>query len=104
QRLVFIDLSNDAGAFDGANLTVTVKRGPNGDGFVNIGYINSTGHDLGAVSIKGDLGQIDAGDATATQPGLKSLTVQSLGRVGLDSQGGAGDLQSSIDRGLGALV
>jgi hypothetical protein len=104
EKLVLLNLSNDGGAFDGASLTFTVERGPNGDGFVNVGYINSTGNDLGVVTIKGDLGRIDAGDATATKPGLKSLNVQSLGRLGFDTQTGIASLHSFILHRLGTLV
>jgi hypothetical protein len=100
-QLEEIDFSG--GGFDGANLTFTVKRAATGDGAVNVGYINSTLHDLGAVTLPGDLGRIDAGDATLTTPGIKTLTVRSLGQMGLDSQGGAGDLQSDISA-LGSLT
>jgi hypothetical protein len=103
EKLILLNLSNDAGEFDGANLTVTVKRAANGDGCVNVGYINSTGSDLGVVSIKGDLGQIDAGSNTAGTPAIKTLSVRSMGRAGLDSQGGVGELKSDINGALGAL-
>jgi hypothetical protein len=103
QRLVLIDLSNDAGAFDGANLTFTVKRGPNGDGFANVGFINSFNNDLGVVTVKGDLSRLEAGDATATKPGVKSLNIQSMGRLGLDTQNTA-IVGAKIKGELGALV
>ncbi|HVT82187.1 MAG TPA: hypothetical protein VHM90_16210, partial [Phycisphaerae bacterium] len=47
--------------FEGANLTVSVVRGGTGDGMTTIGYVNASGRNLGNVSIKGDLGRIDAG-------------------------------------------
>ncbi len=101
-QLQLLDLS--AGGFDGANLTFTVARVPGGDGLANVGYINSTGHDLGKVTVKGDLGQIDAGDATTlNDPGLVSLKVRSLGRLGTDTQA-AGSFQSDINGALGALL
>src|SRR5262249_45426784 len=56
-----------------------------------------------AVTIKGDLGQIDAGDLTYSTPGLKLLNVRSIGRFGLATQGGAGDLTSDINGAIGAL-
>src|SRR6516162_5605077 len=64
EQLRLIDLHN--GGFDNANLTVSVVKARGGDGLANIGYINSTGHDLGNVMVPGDLGQIDAGEATWT--------------------------------------
>src|SRR4051794_39485947 len=36
-----------AGGFDLTNLTITVAKAATGDGFVNIGHLNSTMHDLG---------------------------------------------------------
>ncbi len=91
------------GGFDHANLSFSVVKVANGNGLANVGYINSTGHDLGNVTVKGDLGQIDAGDATTTTPGLKSLSVQSLGRLGTDTQAPLGSLESNIEGALGAL-
>src|SRR5262249_35169231 len=64
----------------------------------------STDHDLGNVIVHGDLGQIDAGDATWTTTGLESLTVRSLGRFGMATQELNGNLESFILGGLGALA
>ena len=89
--------------FAGANVTITAAppmTGP-GDGFVHIGYLDATGFDLGIVTIHGDLGAIDAGDATAKTPALKSLTLQSLGAFGTTT--GAPDLKSDIVGGIRAL-
>src|SRR6266436_5712377 len=55
-------LNLSGGGFDHANVTFTVKKAAAGNGLANVGYLDSTGHDLGTVTIKGDLGQIDAGD------------------------------------------
>ena len=66
------------------------SKAPAGDGLVNIGRIDATGRDLGSVTIKGDLGAIDAGDATTTTAGLKLLSVRSIGRFALATQGGHG--------------
>ena len=103
-QLQMIDLSG--GMFDHATVTVTVKRATTGDGLANIGYLNSTGHDLGAVSILGDLGQIDAGDSNTavTSPAIKSLKVNSLGHRGIDTQGGSASLESDLIGGLGSLT
>ena len=92
-----------AGGFDGADLTFSVTKAPGGDGLANVGKINSTNHDLGRVTVKGDLGAIDAGDATTATPGLKSLTVQSLGALSVSTQQPAGDLNSDILGALGSL-
>src|SRR4030095_3213865 len=90
-------------AFAGTNLTVTAKRTSlGGDGFVNVGYIEAIGIDLGKVVIRGDLGVIDAGDGVRATGAIKSLSVQSLGRFGLDT--GAPDLKSDIDGRVGKLV
>src|SRR5207248_7571559 len=78
EQLQKLDLSG--GGFDGASLTFSVVKVPGGDGLANVGYINATGHDLGTVTVKGDLGQIDAGSGSATVPAIKSLAVNSLGR------------------------
>jgi hypothetical protein len=92
----------------GVSLSFTAKaQGLVGDGHVDIGAIDASGGggiDLGAILIDGDLGQIDAGDGNAKTPGLKSLTVQTLGGLGLTTQGGVGDLVSTIQGPLGALT
>lgn len=82
----------------GANLTITAKRtAAGGDGFANIGYVNAIGVDLGTVRIDGDLGHIDAGV-------VKSLTVQSLGALGVTSQAAGGTLVSNFTGNLGRLT
>lgn len=101
EQLQTIDFS--AGGFANANLTLSVVKAPSGDGLANVGYINSTGHDLGKVTVKGDLGQIDAGDAVTATAGLKTLSVRSMGRFGIDTQLG-GNLRSDIKGALGALL
>lgn len=73
---------------------------PGNNRLVNVGYINSTGHYLGNVTVRGDLGQIDAGDGTI---GLNALDVRSLGRLGTDTQAAGGSLQSDILGKLGSL-
>jgi hypothetical protein len=102
-RVINFTALADIAAAAGANLSITaVKRGE-GDGLVNVGAINATGIDLGKVSLRGDLGQIDAGDVNIETAGLVSLTVRSLGRYGLATQGGVGNLQSDINGSLGTL-
>jgi hypothetical protein len=101
-QLQTIDLSG--GGFDGASLTISAKKAGSGDGLVNVGYINSTGHNLGAVSVAGDLGRIDAGSpGFLNVTAVKSLTLNSLGKLGLATQGGVGSLTSALDS-LGRLA
>lgn len=101
-QLHLIDLSGET-ASDKANLTVTVAKAKGGNGLANIGYINATGVDLGIVSIRGDLGQIDAGDPDTGTPGLAKLSVHSMGSYGLATQTG-GNLESNINGSLGNLA
>ena len=71
--------------FAGANITITAKPGQfGGNGFVNLGFLDATGVDLGAVSIAGDLARLAAGTVggDAKVPALKSLAVQSIGLLG----------------------
>ena len=83
----------------GSNITITAKRTApgGGDGVANVGFISAVGVPLGAVSINGDLGRIDAG-------AVKSLTVQSLGAVGVTSQAPHGSLVSNLSGKLGKLT
>jgi autotransporter-associated beta strand protein len=82
----------------GTKLTITARpTAAGGDGFANVGYINATGVALGAVSVDGDLGRIDA-DA------VKSLTVRSLGGLGLTSQAAGGSLVSNFSGSLSKLT
>lgn len=100
-QLELLDLSSDDN-FAGATITITATRSAmGGDGSVNVGFIDATGIDLGAVTVGGDLGGIDAGDPD-TVGGLKGLTVQSLGVLGLAT--GAPDLRSDIDGPLDKLT
>jgi hypothetical protein len=92
-QITMIDLSDSA--FANANLKIVATRtDEGGDGFVNVGQINGGTHDLGKVSVDGDLGRITCGDGLPDSPALKSLTVQSLGRLGIST--GATDLISTI--------
>jgi hypothetical protein len=101
QQLRSLDLTDPA--FQGAALTTRVTRAPGGDGLVNIGHIDATGRDLAKVTVHGDLGAIDAGDGDPAGPALGLLTVRSMGRYGLATQGGTGDLTSHFDGALGSL-
>jgi hypothetical protein len=104
QILQHVDLT--FGGFGGASITVTAKPQPiggvmHGDGLVNIGSIDASGFDLGAVKIPGDLAQIFAGSGSDPKLGLKSLSVLSLGRFGMTT--GAPGLAVNVDGKLGSL-
>ena len=83
QRLLEINLVGVTGA---AGTTITTRpsaaRPTAATASRNLGHIDATGIDLGAVTIDGDLGRIRAGDATLTTSGLKGLTVHSMGQFG----------------------
>jgi hypothetical protein len=101
EQLRVLDLRDDT-VLDGTNITITaVPRSAGGDGTVSIGYIDARNIDLGAVVVRGDLGAIDAGDATLSDGGLKSLTVFSLGGEGTFT--GAPDLRSDIVGPVGSI-
>ena len=91
---------SDPGFF-GANIIFTVTQKPGGDGLAHVGFIDATGVDLGNVTVKGDLGSIDAGDATLTTHAVKLLSARSMGAFGTATLGGS--LQSDIRGPLGAL-
>ncbi len=106
-QLKLLNFADDGQEWAHASITLTaVPFAGKGDSFATVGYINAAGVDLGKVSINGDLGQIDAGDATTETPGLLSLTAQSLGVVGnsqLPNPGGP-DQGSDIVGKLGSLT
>jgi hypothetical protein len=111
RQLRKIDFSLNAAVFEGTNLSITVKRGPgNGDGLANVGWIDARNLDgsgsslrLGVIKIAGDLGQIEASSLGAAVPAVKSLTVRSMGRLGLATQPAGGDLESDIFGDIGSL-
>lgn len=107
-QLQTLDLTGAGAVGDKATLTFSVKKATTGNGLANVGYINATGHDLGAVTVKGDLGQIDAGDATVLASlGIKSLAVNSMGHLNTDTQDATDThfgLESDIIGGLGSLT
>lgn len=103
QQLQTINFSLDE-TFVGSTLSITAKRVlPGGDGLVNVGYVNANNTladiqlNLGAISIQGDLGQIDSGSSIA------GLNVKSMGIKGITTQEPAGNLVSSISGSLGFL-
>jgi hypothetical protein len=104
-QLQKIDLTvlDIAASPQGTGITVTAKpSAAAGDGLAHLGYINATGFDLAAVSVHGDLGAIDAGDAKLTTMGIAKLTVQSLGAFALTT--GATDLKTDVSGSVGSLA
>ena len=92
--------------FEGANLVFTVTQVVGGNGLANVGSIDSTGFRLGTVTVKGDLGQIDATSNITAVPAIKSLVANSMGRFGADTQaaGTIDPLHSQISGALGSLL
>ena len=99
------ELNLTSNVFAGANITFSVTRVAGGDGLANVGFINGGLNNLGSVIVKGDLGRINAGSGVATVA-INSLSVNSLGRLGLDSQSGLpiSNLESDIVGKLGSLT
>jgi hypothetical protein len=101
-QLALVDFEGKS-EFTRTNLIITAKSaGANrhGGALVDVGFINATGINLGSVVVKGDLGQIDAGDSTMPKSGVSNVDANSLGRRGLATQLPGGSLQSDIRGGL----
>lgn len=88
--------------FAGASITFSVAKKPGGNGLADVGRIDATGIDLGNVTVKGDLGVLDAGSGGAKA--VKVLSVRSMGAFGTATQSGNGDVQSDINGAMDALI
>ncbi len=99
-QLARLNLSDLADGFATTNLTISATKKLGGDGLVNVGAVAAAGINLGTVTVKGDLGQIDAGNGNALIPAIASLVPNSLGVKGITTQAGGGSLSSDI---VGAL-
>ena len=107
QQLQLIDLAQLA--TNNIGVTVTVVPAGNGDGLANVGAITFTGFNAGAISVPGDVGEIAGGANNASTPGLASLNVRTIGRLGLDAQPAAfgaffPKLGGEINGGIGLLT
>ena len=122
QQLQLIDFTKFTAFFgssiaNGVSLSITAVQTVDdmgvvhGNGLADVGAIKATNVNLGAISIDGDLGQIDAGTGGA-KTALASLTVGSLGTRGISTQipvpsptvaNPAPDLISNITGALGSL-
>jgi len=78
---IFQKLDLTAAEFKDAIVSVSAQKlsGGTGDTVVNLGYLDSTGHDLSSFTIDGDLGQIDVGETVLTPLAIRTLSVGSLG-------------------------
>ena len=87
-RRSVINLGDDGAEFVGASLAISAHRlrGGTGDGVVHLGALDATGIDLAAVTVTGDLAQIDVGDGDVRKPALGRLNVGSLGAQGALTQ------------------
>lgn len=104
-QLRMLNLADDGQEWAKASITINaVPVGARGDSFANVGYINATGVDLGKVTVNGDLGQIDAGNAADTAPGLAALTVQSMGVFSNTQPTSLASALSNIEGKLGSLT
>jgi hypothetical protein len=103
QELRELRLSDLPDVFQGAHLSV-IKGTLDDTQFVNIGFINAAGVDLGKVTIDGDLGRILAGDDNSVTAAAKKLTVGSIGVQGLNTQDAGGTLVSKFLGRLGSLT
>jgi hypothetical protein len=100
------ELNLSGAGFAGASITFSIVHKAGDNGLANVGYIDAGTNNLGNVVLKGDLGRIVAASGVSTTPAIKSLSVYSLGRLGLDSQEGLGSpsLTSTITGTLGSLT
>jgi hypothetical protein len=104
-QLALIDFSSET-AFGGTDVSVTAKASSGaapGNRLATVGYINATGIDLGSIIIKGDLGQIDAGDGQTERPAIGSLSARLLGLDGFAAQLLDSSLHSQLAGSLKSL-
>jgi hypothetical protein len=79
--------------------------GKEGNGKVNVGFLNAAGVDLGKVIVRGDLGQIDAGSFSDPHAAIKLLKVQNLAALGTATQDDtAPSLHSDIEGNLKRVI
>jgi hypothetical protein len=103
QQLESLTLAWFGHAITGANVSITVPQTSNGP--VNVGYINSSGLNLGNVTVDGDLGRIAVGGPHYATPALVSLTVDSIGALGLTTQAAAhASLNTLVNGSVGTIT
>ncbi len=94
--------ANGRSLLSGTSISVTVSKAPNGDGWTRVGAISAVGEVVTAVSVAGDLGQIDVG-SFSNPAKLGLLKVRSLGSAD-GTQSGTANFESLIYGDLGKLV
>ncbi len=89
----------------GTGITITAVKAGAGNGIADVGYIKATGVPLGAVTVSGDLGQIDAG-SNSVAIGVASLKTKTLGLrdPGITQATAGRSLVSNIIGTLGSLT
>jgi hypothetical protein len=112
-QLVDVSFATAGNTFKNATLTTRVEKAPfpgaapEDGGYADIGYLNATGVDLGGFTLRGDLGQIDAGDADYRTTGMGKLVLNSFGAKAATTQpvdAGLEYLKSTIVGRLESLV
>jgi hypothetical protein len=103
-QILKLNLANAPERFAGASIKIIANK-REGDGFVNVGAVDSVGINLKTLLIDGDLGQVDVGTGEVGAKGLKTLKVRSLGTLGGNTQipGTIDPLLSEIAGALGSL-
>jgi hypothetical protein len=104
QQLETLKITKLGAAAKGIDITISATVVNNSAGLVDVGFIDSSGMDLGTVTVGGDLGRINAGDTTLTSPALTALQVQSMGAHGLTTQAAGGNLSSRISGAVGSIT
>jgi hypothetical protein len=80
QALLDIDFGGLGAEARGIDIMLTAKsNGSGSNGTADVGTLWAVGVDLGDVVIDGDLGRVRTGDAVPATPGIRSLTVATLG-------------------------
>lgn len=89
----------------GSDVTITAKHSAaGGDDRVELGFLDSTAHRLGAVKIGGNVEQVKIGDNMSAALVAKSLTVQSLGKTAVPAHDTGKIAASTIAGKAGAIT
>jgi hypothetical protein len=94
-NLFDISAAHFGAKFHGTSINVQIAA-PSTMGFADIRAINAKGIDLGRVTVAGDLGQIDAGDADLSTPAIRRLQAAQMGFFGAAGQLAGQDTMSKI--------
>ena len=94
-NLLDISAAKFGAKFHGTSIDVSIAT-PKATSFADIRAINAKGIDLGRVTVAGDLGQIDAGDADLLTPAIRRLEAGQIGFFGTAGQIAGQDTMSKI--------